>query len=1283
MRKICVLVSCLLLTVATPGQQTKPLTCTVKVVDYNARPLADAEVAVYERLYNYSSREEYAKLLGRIKKTDVEGCCVLNADIGSQHDVFIVARKKELALGWDILNSGSSYNAGGNIVIILEKPGTLAGTLVDGNGNPIAKAKVQAIPKTSYMSRLSQRPILAPKEWLTTETNLQGRFHFNQFSADVNCDFWVKAPHLSSTYKFTTHRLNGCGFEVWRSDVRLVLPWEGKIKGCVVEAGTGRPVGGVELTIRADRDREDIVNLYRPRTVVCDADGIACTGLAEGKHNIELAMPENEMAQWVAKSVQVNIVSDQPTDEIQVSVEKGGVIECTVREYGTERSLPQIGVSANSEACSARSVTDETGTAKLRVLPGDYRAYARGRGYISWRVNEPVVVKEGEVTHVDILLDKSPTIGGSAAYANGQTAEDILVTIHPFGDHVYADGKGQFVAGYDEKRTEHGLFVMARDLKRSLAALVLTKEFKKPVQLTLGPALTVKGKIIDPNGIGIPAARVSLIFSFVHCLSQFGAEVLTDPQGKFVFNAIPPVQSDFEYRVSVNAAGFGPKEYERITIDGQPGTTTEVQAIKLVPVDVSISGIVVDANGLPAALVPIFLRGADGFDQPDKSTATNKDGQFTIHRICKGPLRLQANLGGLPGGVEVGYLIAQGGDKDVKIILGQQLVHTKHVSLMRKPLPELKDLKINLSPADVSDKMMLVCFWDMQQRPSRHCVRQLSTRAQELKVKDVVVVAVQASKVDEKALNEWVKKYNIPFPVGMAQGNEEETRFNWGVRSLPWLILTDAEHIVRAEGFGLEELDEKLSEKTGVPLRPAKVGPVEDSPVSARSSRRPRKIPGKPLLRQTVRSASSKSSGRLIRVIGVARDENGKPVAGVEVRRLHGPGPVSTDARGMFELVWDPNRNRPLVDTYYIVARHEQHNLGVVVEVPEFEQDTKTVNMNLLPGVIFKGKVVDPAGGAIELARVDILLHTPTQGSGLYNTITDSEGRFEFNGIPAAHKYSFVAKASGYGSTWVHDIYVSRNLPQNRFELEPITLAIADESVSGVVVDANDKPISGARLSTGGKGQPQYYNIQTDAEGKFTIDGVCPGNLRIYATVSGEILLRGYARTHGGATNVRIVVTEIASPDKRRFVPKKPPSLVGKALPKLKDLGIELSSAEGSSKAILLCFFNIEQRPSRHCVTELAKRAEELKENGVTVVAVQASKIDENTLNEWVKEYNIPFPVGMIQGDEEKTRFTWGVRSLPWLILTNRKHIVRAEGFAISELDQTVRLNTHTEEKSP
>jgi hypothetical protein len=129
---------------------------------------------------------------------------------------------------------------------------------------------------------------------------------------------------------------------------------------------------------------------------------------------------------------------------------------------------------------------------------------------------------------------------------------------------------------------------------------------------------------------------------------------------------------------------------------------------------------------------------------------------------------------------------------------------------MGNPLPDIKDLKIELSLDDANNKGLLVCFFDIQQRPSRNCLKQLSEKAGELKEKDIVVVAIQASRLDEKTLDDWIKQNNILFPVGMIRADEEKTRIAWGVRSLSWLILTDKQHIVRAEGFALEELDEKI-----------------------------------------------------------------------------------------------------------------------------------------------------------------------------------------------------------------------------------------------------------------------------------------------------------------------------------------------------------------------------------------------------------------------------------------------------------------------------------------
>jgi hypothetical protein len=131
-------------------------------------------------------------------------------------------------------------------------------------------------------------------------------------------------------------------------------------------------------------------------------------------------------------------------------------------------------------------------------------------------------------------------------------------------------------------------------------------------------------------------------------------------------------------------------------------------------------------------------------------------------------------------------------------------------SLVDKHLSSMEDFNLGLDLDHVEDKVILICFFDMNQRPSRNCIMQLSKRTQELKKKDIVAIVVQASKVDENTLQKWIKENEIPFAFGMIQGDEEKILFNWGVKSLPWLILTGNQHAVAAEGFGLDELDDKI-----------------------------------------------------------------------------------------------------------------------------------------------------------------------------------------------------------------------------------------------------------------------------------------------------------------------------------------------------------------------------------------------------------------------------------------------------------------------------------------
>ncbi len=132
------------------------------------------------------------------------------------------------------------------------------------------------------------------------------------------------------------------------------------------------------------------------------------------------------------------------------------------------------------------------------------------------------------------------------------------------------------------------------------------------------------------------------------------------------------------------------------------------------------------------------------------------------------------------------------------------------------------------------------------------------------------------------------------------------------------------------------------------------------------------------------------------------------------------------------------------------------------------------------------------------------------------------------------------------------------------------------------------------------------------------------------------------------------------------------PELTGKPLPAWEGVDIDLTGYATEGKALLVCLFDMQQRPSRNWALQLNEEVRELDEKGVMVVGIQASRTEAEPLNEWIRENELSFPVGTVAGDERQVRFDWGAKFLPWLILTDREHVVRAEGFALSELDRRI-----------
>ncbi|MHC4624176.1 MAG: carboxypeptidase regulatory-like domain-containing protein, partial [Planctomycetota bacterium] len=384
-----------------PGQQ-KDVTCSVRVVDGKARPVAGAEVVAYENFYDYADGRIRMELLGR-EETDEGGAVSFSLAIEKKRDVCIVAGKQGLAMGWDRFAP--------EVTIVLGEPFLLAGTVVDETGTPVTGAKVRVLLEGSHVRRIANRQPGLPQEWFRTVADAEGGFVFEGISGDAGADFFVKAPGKASNYTFmASDSMPGMRFAAGRTDIRIVLQPEAKIEGRVVdEAGKG--AAGVRLLARPDKG---VGNYYCTDSIVSEAGGRFCfTGLPEGTYSVQVVSPWGRTAEWIGEDVEVVANAGETVDGVTVKVETGVVLDVVVRDAATNRGIPDASVTLNKRARFGRHPclyeyvkTDSDGRARLRALRGDCEIWAAGEGYSFSR--QSCLIEEG-TSPLELPLAREPS----------------------------------------------------------------------------------------------------------------------------------------------------------------------------------------------------------------------------------------------------------------------------------------------------------------------------------------------------------------------------------------------------------------------------------------------------------------------------------------------------------------------------------------------------------------------------------------------------------------------------------------------------------------------------------------------------------------------------------------------------------------------------------------------------------------------------------------------------------------------------------------------------------
>jgi len=433
---------------------------------------------------------------------------------------------------------------------------------------------------------------------------------------------------------------------------------------------------------------------------------------------------------------------------------------------------------------------------------------------------------------------------------------------------------------------------------------------------------------------------------------------------------------------------------------------------------------------------------------------------------------------------------------------------------------------------------------------------------------------------------------------------------------------------------------------------------------------------------------------------GVIVDEAGNPVAGAEVRaNLF----RTLEAReGEEKSEWLPGIPpfRELITQTNRQGRFLFSNLPADLEVdllvkaegkatiftwraesekPAFKAGQTDIRVVLPDEARIEGQIVDPDTGR-GIARVKFAVVFTGSGVYFYRFVctTDDNGEFSIGGLQNSEylirgrrgdplPWTYVNAKSGQTKKvkiGANKIYYGRIVFEDGSPVvitpEPwpgaktkIYLVEEGKTSRGSIVDIDKEGLLKLPLS-----QEQYQQLQS---GKAWFEVLIPyTNKKAY---HGEDV---FAYDLLATDKAKAGVVRIPRPK------REPESVVGKLLFELKAFNIDLSQTSTQNRIILACFFDMQQRPSRYFLRELARRAQQLEQKGVTVVAIQASKIDENALNKWVKNDDISFAVGMVRGDAEKNKFAWGIRALPWLILADRNRVISAEGFGLGELYEKI-----------
>lgn len=536
------------------------------------------------------------------------------------------------------------------------------GIVRDISGGPVAGAEV-----------FTNRGIIARGGMALVRTGDDGRFEL--WSQPGNLPLSVTADG----YATATRTIVAPGIPI-----EIALTPESSIRGEVVEAGTGRPVAGIEVWLRKELSFAALVEHDRTRT---DAEGrFSFRQQAPGAYEVEAAAPG-----VFGQSERFVLSFLDREDDLRIEVREVPYVAGTIviEEDSTPCPEPELQLRG-ADGTVHRAHPGPGGQVHVTpILPGRYAVAPACPDTLERENYEPIEV-DAQGLHDQVwTVERGLTVRGRVRHADGEPAPFVTVFAQP----LEAGGRTALGTGNYDDTDEHGEFeirglapgehrfeLQSWGVPRLDEPVVVdvSPDDDDEVDLVLPATGALEGIVVDADDRPIPDVRID-------CRTDARTSHTThsDAGGKFQFERIAAGKGELRltdqrraFRLRAADSDDGRSTW-RFTV--RKGQATQIET-RIEPAEHVIAGRVVGPDGAAVedAFVDVMRIAGDGSGAAHEAVAyivrgfartpelTDLSGRYEVRELPPGRYAVVALRPG--GGIAVALDVEAGSTVDLQIV---------------------------------------------------------------------------------------------------------------------------------------------------------------------------------------------------------------------------------------------------------------------------------------------------------------------------------------------------------------------------------------------------------------------------------------------------------------------------------------------------------------------------------------------------------------------------------------------------------------------------------------